>query len=556
MVKNMHNSKKIILLLLAVVMVLAGMSSMAFASEYSEDDWRFSEDGTVLTLYPGQLFVTDSSAVVPDWATKVNAKDPAFFWHSEVSEGILNLGVSYGLQTGQNTVITLKGFWWWQDKEITVKIDRGSEYSTSVVLNQDKLEERVKLPLGAVVKGVEVVEGYGCISARAVEADKNYRTPGVLIGAVKNGTAKINISYKDEKTDSIESAVIDVTVEPFEAPAIDVPEPTLPKKVVQKNPVDDAVPLFYGTTQCVEEWVSFENCNKNDLDVDISATYIDDGTYVDASTLLDVSVENNGNVVLKSVQKLDEVTQVGLDIKFYDPADHTWPLFRSGFMVILLPASESPAWYVDELLIDCCPLHLTVEDNTKFTLKYKQDLLKLLGYSAMDHLYINMPDGTKAILNTVEGTVEIPRGLGTVTKSVDQNTGTLSLQFEFGNYTLGENELPGSPGEKIPIYINLGNNDALLILTFDGRNYQYQYDLELGKTGVARTLRNIITHSGARYLALSCEDTNLNISHFGDYLYFYSEYKSLNAEVTALAASFEGGGYSGYRVIGCKVTSS
>ena len=50
----MYRCKKIMLLLLVMSAVLVGMSGMVFASEYHEEDWRISENGAALTLYPAR----------------------------------------------------------------------------------------------------------------------------------------------------------------------------------------------------------------------------------------------------------------------------------------------------------------------------------------------------------------------------------------------------------------------------------------------------------------------------------------------------------------------
>ena len=383
----MHRSKKIMLLLLAMVMILAGMSSMAFASEYSEDDWRISKDGTVLTLYPGQGFVTDNPNLVPDWATKAEARDPAFFHLAKVKDGTLSLVVDLYLSTGHSTRLTLKGFWWWQEKTITVNIDRGSEYSTSVVLDAHKLEERVKFPFGAEIQDVKITEGHGCVSARAVTADRDYS--GVLLGAVKEGKAKVKVTYRLPRYQCPESALIDVTVESLPNPEPNPepkPEEKPEKKVVLKNAISDSVPLFCGTTQCVEEWVAFENCIRNDLYADISATY-DDGTSVDFVSLR-VSVGENGNLLLSSKSKYNEVKSILLDFKFFDLADLTCPLLRSCVGVTLLPSSEASAWSVDELFNGPIERSFIVENNTKFTLEYTNDLCQLMGQPTWDCLTV------------------------------------------------------------------------------------------------------------------------------------------------------------------------
>ena len=151
--------------------------------------------------------------MIPDWATKVKSKDPVFFPFTKIEDGTLSLVVNHQLKTGQQTQLTLKGFWWWQKKQIAVKIDAGSRYSAEVTLDGDRHEETVQLPVGIEILGAKVVSGEECVWASVVGPDPHNDKPGVLLQGVKVGKATVQVDFRSKNSDVRERAEIYVTVE-------------------------------------------------------------------------------------------------------------------------------------------------------------------------------------------------------------------------------------------------------------------------------------------------------------------------------------------------------
>lgn len=201
----MKHCKRILLLVVVMVILIAGLSCTAFASSQTgAEDWRIEgNNGEAVTLYPGLEFSTQSAKMIPSWAGWISEIDKNVFENAyfDESKKLLYLKVNEDLTSNTKTTFKLRGSWL-RSKTITVYVNVGPKYLPNLTLGTG--EERIaRLPYG--VKSAEVVEGSENVFATKYG---NY----VLVRGKAEGTARVSVQYYKEDKSSIEAYEFKVSV--------------------------------------------------------------------------------------------------------------------------------------------------------------------------------------------------------------------------------------------------------------------------------------------------------------------------------------------------------
>lgn len=201
----MKHCKRILLLVVVMVILIAGLSCTAFASETGAEDGRIEgNNGEAVTLYPGLEFSTQSAKMIPSWAGWISEIDKNIFENAyfDESKKLLYLKVNEDLTSNTKTTFKLRGSWL-RSKTITVYVNVGPKYLPNLTLLQGEAR-MATLPYG--VKSVEIMEG----SENVYVAKKG---DSVLVKGNKKGTARVSVQYyADDIRNSIEAYEFKVSV--------------------------------------------------------------------------------------------------------------------------------------------------------------------------------------------------------------------------------------------------------------------------------------------------------------------------------------------------------
>lgn len=192
----MKHCKRILLLVVVMVILIAGLSCTAFASETGAEDWRI--EGNSVTLYPGLEFSTQNTDLIPSWADRISEVDKNVFesFYFDKANKLLYLKVNEKFTSNTKTQFKLRGIGGIAYKTVTVYVNVGPKYLPNLTLLQGEAR-MATLPYG--VKSVEIMEG----SENVCVAKKG---DSVLVQGKKEGTARVSVQYyADDIRNSVEA---------------------------------------------------------------------------------------------------------------------------------------------------------------------------------------------------------------------------------------------------------------------------------------------------------------------------------------------------------------